>query len=132
MSLFALDTNTVSYYLRDQGRVAQRLLEQSRTSIALPAVVAYELQYGAGRSAAPRSLLARLDDFLANVAVLPFDREAARASARVRLDLERVGSPIGPLDVLIAGSALAHRATLVTRNVAEFRRVAGLRVVDWY
>jgi tRNA(fMet)-specific endonuclease VapC len=132
VSLFALDTNTVSYFLRDQGRVTERFFEVGRTAIALPAVVVYELQYGAGRAAAPRSLVARLDEFLANVRVLPFDRDAAQAAARVRLALERAGASIGPADVLVAGSALAHHATLVTRNVTEFRRVPGLRVVDWY
>lgn len=130
--MFALDTNTVSNFLRNEGRVAEKLLSQPPPSVALPAVVVYELQYGAGRSAAPRNLLARLDDFLASVQVLPFDRAAARAAAGVRLALERTGTPIGPLDILIAGTALATPATLVTRNVAEFRRVSGLRVVDWY
>lgn len=132
MTLFALDTNTVSYFLRNEGRVAEKLLARAPSSIALPSVVLYELVYGAGRSAVPRGLLARLDDFIASVTVLPLDQEAARVAARLRLELERAGSPIGPLDVLIAGTALAHRATLVTRNVREFSRVTGLRVVDWY
>ena len=132
MTLFALDTNTVSYFLRNEGRVAQRLLAQKPAAVALPAVVVYELLYGAGRVALSKGLLARLDDLIESVAILPLDEEAARAAARLRLELERAGSPIGPHDVLIAGTALASRATLVTRNLREFGRVAGLRVVDWY
>ena len=132
MTLFALDTNTVSYYLRGQGRVTLRLLAQPPASIALPAVALYELTYGAGRAQAPRDLKARLQEFLARVEVLPFGREEAQAAARVRLDLERSGTPVGPHDILIAGTALAHKATLVTRNVGEFGRVRGLRVADWY
>ena len=51
---------------------------------------------------------------------------------RARARLEGLGTPIGPLDTLIAGTALAHRAVLVSRNIREFGRVAGLEVVDWY
>ena len=66
------------------------------------------------------------------VSVLPFDHPAARAAATMRAELERRGRPIGPLDNLIAGTALAHRATLVTRNTREFSRLPNLAVLDWY
>ncbi|MBM3788553.1 MAG: type II toxin-antitoxin system VapC family toxin [Acidobacteria bacterium] len=64
--------------------------------------------------------------------VLPFDEMAARTAARIRLDLEARGSPIGPIDTLIAATALAHGAILVTHNVREFERVAGLIIEDWF
>jgi tRNA(fMet)-specific endonuclease VapC len=64
--------------------------------------------------------------------VLPFGDEEARVAARLRSSLERTGRPIGPLDTLIAGTALCHGATLVTRNVREFARIEGLAVEDWY
>jgi predicted nucleic acid-binding protein len=63
---------------------------------------------------------------------LPFEREAALAAARIRAQLEQQGTPIGSLDVLIAGTAIALQATLVTHNVREFSRVPGLAIVDWY
>lgn len=66
------------------------------------------------------------------VNVLPFGPREARCAAGVRADLEEVGTPIGPIDTLIAGTALAHGAILVTRNVREFERVPGLRVEDWF
>jgi tRNA(fMet)-specific endonuclease VapC len=66
------------------------------------------------------------------VSVLPFDSTAARAAATLCVDLERRGLPIGPLDNLIAGVALARRATLVTRNIREFSRLPGLALMDWY
>jgi tRNA(fMet)-specific endonuclease VapC len=64
--------------------------------------------------------------------ILPFGSAEARAAARVRSGLERQGLPIGPLDTLIAGTAMAHGLTLVTHNVEEFGRVEGLAIVDWY
>lgn len=64
--------------------------------------------------------------------MLPLDRAAARASATAGADLEQRGLPIGPLDNLVAGIALAHRSTLVTRNTREFSRLRDLSIVDWY
>ena len=61
----------------------------------------------------------------------PFEREAARESARIRKELERSGAVIGPLDLLIAGTAVSLRAILATSNTREFSRIKGLRVEDW-
>jgi len=63
---------------------------------------------------------------------VPFDAGAAREAAAADALLRRAGLPIGPMDTLIAGAALAHGATLVTHNLSEFRRIRGLRVEDWY
>jgi tRNA(fMet)-specific endonuclease VapC len=130
--LYALDTNSLSYFLKGRGRVGERLLAQPPTKVGLPAVVLYELVYGASRSQAPPDLRARLEPLLRSLPILPFGEAEARTAARIRADLETAGRPIGPHDVLIAATALAHGATLVTRNVREFRRVKGLRVEDWY
>jgi tRNA(fMet)-specific endonuclease VapC len=62
---------------------------------------------------------------------IPFDREAAREAARVRVELERRGIVIGPLDLLIAGTVLSRGATLATNNTREFSRIKGLRLEDW-
>ena len=64
--------------------------------------------------------------------MLPFDHAAARRAAELDASLSAAGTPIGPMDTLIAGSALALHATLVTHNVREFRRVKGLKIEDWY
>jgi tRNA(fMet)-specific endonuclease VapC len=63
--------------------------------------------------------------------VLPFDLQCAKLAAESQHALRRTGNLIGPMDALIAATALAHRATLVTHNVGEFRRVRGLHVEDW-
>ncbi|PWQ96043.1 hypothetical protein DKW60_13395 [Leucothrix pacifica] len=65
------------------------------------------------------------------VNILPFDEAEAKCAATVRASLERQGTPIGPQDILIAGTALANQGILVTRNTGEFSRVAGLDLEDW-
>ncbi len=130
--MYALDTNSVSFFLKGRGRVGQRLLAEPPANVALPAVVLYELEYGAGRSQAPAPLRGQLDALLRALRVLPFAEAEARAAARIRLELEQAGKPIGPLDVLIAATALEQRAVLVTHNVKEFGRIKGLRLEDWY
>ena len=100
--------------------------------VAVPAVVAFELWYGVAGSARRAANAGRLEAFLAGpLAPLPFDDEDARAAGEVRAALEAAGTPIGAHDVLIAGQALRRRATLVTANVAEFSRIAGLAWEDW-
>jgi len=74
----------------------------------------------------------RVETLLSNVLVLAFDDSVARVAAKVRAGLEEVGRPIGPHDILIAATALAAQAVLVTRNVREFSRVPGLRVENWF
>lgn len=72
-----------------------------------------------------------MERFVSTIIELPFDRAAAQSAARIRAELERQGTPIGPYDLLIAGQALAAGLTRVTNNVSEFRRVPGLKVESW-
>jgi tRNA(fMet)-specific endonuclease VapC len=130
--MFALDTNTLMYFFKGMGRVAERLLATAPAEIGVPTVVVYELEVGIAKSSSPERRRAQLDDLLRVVNLLPFDRGAAAASARVRAALEASGTPIGPMDTLIAGTAVAAGAVLVTHNVQEFGRVPGLNVADWF
>jgi tRNA(fMet)-specific endonuclease VapC len=98
----------------------------------VPAVVVYELETGLAKSAEPKRRRRQLDTLLSVVEVIPFGMDEARAAAKARARLEVEGTPIGPVDTLIAGVALAHRAVLVTHNTREFGRVSGLRLEDWY
>jgi len=130
--MYVLDTNTLIDFFRGDGRVAERLLATSPADVALPAVVVYELETGIAKSSDAAKRRSQLDQLLQVVAVLPFGLEEAKAAAALRAQLEVAGTPIGPMDTLSAGTAVAHRGVLVTRNVREFGRVAGLAVEDWY
>jgi tRNA(fMet)-specific endonuclease VapC len=130
--VYALDTNSVIHFFQGKGQVADRLLAVPPSDVGLPAIVLYEIEVGIGRSASPERRRRQLADLVSVVRVLPFGPAEARAAARVRLRLERAGTPIGPLDTLIAGTALHHHATLVSHNVDEFARVEGLAIEDWF
>lgn len=131
MVSYALDTNTLSYYMRRQGTVVARVQALAPQQIVLPSVVVFEVVFGlrrAGRSEA-------LDAFTLMVeatTLLDFDAEAADHAARIRVHLEARGTPIGLADLLIAATARRHGCTLVTHNTREFERVPDLLLDDWY
>lgn len=132
MSTYLLDTNVCVEYLRNaSGTVATRLKSRQPDDIRLCSVVAAELIYGWYRSKTGLSQRAVLDRFLSEFESLPFDDAAAKVAGRIREELAMLGTPIGPYDLQIAAIALANNLTVVTHNVAEFSRVAGLAIEDW-
>lgn len=130
--MYLLDTNTLIYFFKGKGNVAEHLFAYAPGEIAVPAVTVYELEVGISKSVSPEKRTAQLAEFLELVKVVDFSSAEARAAAKIRAMLEKAGTPIGPMDTLIAGSAVANDATLVTHNTKEFRRVAGLKLLDWY
>lgn len=130
--MYVLDTNTLIYYFKGQGQVAQNLVAVSPQDIVISTIVLFELQVGIAKSNSPEKRTQQLQQLLSRVNLVSFDRDAALAAATIRAQLEQQGTPIGPLDVLIAGVAVSRQATIVTRNVGEFSRVIGLSIVNWY
>lgn len=130
--MYVLDTNTLIYFFKDMGSVKHNLLQIPPQDLAIPSVVVYELEYGLAKSNAPQKRRAQIGELCSLVNILPFDEAEAKCAATVRANLEKQGTPIGPQDVLIAGTALANQGVLVTRNTSEFSRVAGLDLEDWY
>ena len=127
---YLLDTNAVIALLRDAGsRPAQRAMSEEPRDVALSAIVAHELFYGAFKSGRAAANVAAVDAL--QFEVIDFDKEDARQAGEIRAQLAARGSTIGLFDVLIAGQALARDMTLVTHNVREFDRVQGLHLEDW-
>jgi tRNA(fMet)-specific endonuclease VapC len=127
-----LDTNICIAFLKDgEPAVRERLSELPATEVLLCSVVKAELLYGAHRSGHVDANLKRLDAFFDLFESLPFEDGAAEHYGVLRAQLAAIGQPIGPNDLMIAAIALSARATLVTRNQREFRRVPGLRVEAW-
>lgn len=130
--MYLLDTNTLIYFFKQQGKVSERLLNTIPSEIAISLLTVYEIEVGLAKSSDPLRRRTQFEEFLSVIKLIPFDQNEARISAQLRATLEKIGKPIGPIDTLIAGSALAHRATLITHNVSEFERVPGLAVEDWF
>ena len=130
--MYVLDSNSVIHLFSGRGGVTENFLRTPPREIAIPVIALYELEIGIAKSSSPGKRRTQLDDLLSLLVVIPFGPPEARASARIRADLENRGFPIGPLDTLIAGTAVSHGATLVTNNTREFGRIEGLSLVDWY
>lgn len=130
--MYALDTNTLIYFFKGHGHVPERMLGTAPSQIAIPSVVLYEIETGIAKSNQPQTRRSQLGELLEVVTVLPFDEPAAREAAAIRAELEQSGTAIGPLDTLIAATAVATGCILVTHNVREFERVPRLHMTDWY
>lgn len=130
MTLFMLDTDTVSYALRGVGAVATRLSERRPSELCMSAVTLAELRFGAAKRRS-REIERAVDAFLRGVDVLPFDAAAADRFGIIAAALAGSGVPIGQMDTLIAAHALSVGATLVTSNERHFSKVAGLALDNW-
>lgn len=131
MTRYLLDTNIISDLIRNpQGKAAKQIAKRGEDNICTSIIVAAELRYGCAKSGSPR-LLKAVEDLLAEIDSLPFDAPADVEYGRIRSGLEAAGRPIGGNDLLIGAHALATGAIIVTANVAEFRRIRGLKVENW-
>ena len=126
---FLLDTNAVIALLKGDPDFMARLKKHRPEDFGLSAIVLHELFYGAFKSQRVAANLERVEEL--RFEPVDFDREDARSAGEIRAQLAKSGSPIGPYDVLIAGQARARDLTLITHNVREFQRVAGIRVESW-
>lgn len=132
--MFLLDTNACITWIRGgNSRFEARAISRPQYAgrAVLCSVVRAELLFGAYRSQRRSENLDRTNAFLAGFQSLPFDDDAAYRHALIRAELTVKGQIIGPNDLLIAATALAHGAILVTHNTAEFSRVPGLLLEDW-
>ena len=130
MAQYMLDTDTVSFALRGQGRVAARLLEHRPSELCISSITLAELHYGA-EARRSRKLHRLISAFVEPIEILPFDQSAASRFGTVAAALARRGEPIGTLDTLMAAHALSLRLTFVTSNTRHFARVAGLATENW-
>jgi len=130
--MYVLDTNTLIYFFKGMGNVSRHLLEVPPRNIAVPTIVLFELEVGIAKSTSPAKRQKQLQDLINAVNISPFGYKEAGHAAAIRVKLEKKGLMIGPYDILIAAVALSQKGTLVTHNIAEFERVEGLELIDWY
>ena len=130
--MYLLDTKTLIYFFKGIGNVANILLSQPPKDIFIPSIVIFELEVGIAKSTEPQKRKKQLESLIARINISPFGVQEAKVAAAIRADLESKGTPIGPYDTLIAGTALNNNATLITQNTKEFSRVKGLIIEDWY
>ncbi len=130
--MFLPDTNAFIRVLNKRSdQLVTRFMECDPNEIALSAIVKSELVFGAFNSERVEVNLAVLEQFLMPHRVIEYDASCANAYGQLRAHLRRSGTPIGPLDMLIAATALTHDLTLVTHNIREFSRIPDLKLEDW-
>ena len=129
--MFILDTDTCIYALKQDENVLQQLLSTPREDVTVSVITEGELRTGAAKSTSPVKTLHLVENFLRPLTLIDFTSDDAIAYASVRAKLERAGTPIGPLDTLIASQAVRRKLTLVTNNEREFRRITGLTIANW-
>ncbi len=130
MPQYMLDTDTVSFALRGEGRVAARLLGHRPSQVCISSITLAELRFGA-EVRRSRKLHALIRTFVEAVAVVSFDERAADRFGSVAVSLARRGEPIGTFDTLMAAHALSLGLTFVTNNAKHFGRVTGLKTENW-
>lgn len=127
-----LDTNTcIALIKRKPAHALEKFGEYRVGDIGISAVTLAELRYGVSKSPHQAKNRVALDEFVLPLEVAAFDEQVTAAYGELRAALERQGTPIGPLDTMIAAHALSLGAVLVTNNTREFARVPRLTVVDW-
>jgi tRNA(fMet)-specific endonuclease VapC len=129
---YMLDTNIYIYLIKQKPTaVLTRLRTTNISEISISSITLSELFYGVSKSSKPEQNFLALTQFVAPLEILPFNGEAAQYYGNLRAHLEKQGTPIGSLDMLIAAHALSLGSILVTNNVKEFRRVPNLNIENW-
>ena len=127
-----LDTNICIYIIKQQpANVIKRFLEYQIGDIGISSITLSELRYGVAKSAHREKNAKALDEFIIPLEVAPYDEAAAHVYGDIRATLEKAGTPIGSMDMLIAAHAVSLGIPLVTNNTREFLRVPSLTLLDW-
>lgn len=128
-----LDTNVISDFVRGIESVQTHLRSRAPADLTVSTITVLELVYGLERNPArARRIAPVVEALLSSINVVEFSDADARDAGRVRVELERIGRPIGLCDSMLAGTARARGLTMVTHNTREFERVDHLTVLDWH
>ncbi|MBW2681301.1 MAG: type II toxin-antitoxin system VapC family toxin [Deltaproteobacteria bacterium] len=129
---FMLDTNTCIYIIKKKPPdVIERFIQTEISQIGISSITLSELSYGVSKSSKPEQNQIALAQFIAPLEILPYGDDAAQYYGTLRTHLEKQGTPIGSLDMLIAAHALSTDCTLVTNNEKEFIRIPNLKIENW-
>ena len=129
---YLLDTCTVSDFFKKIPSVISNFELRSPKQMHISTISVMEIEYGLKLNYDRETKIRPLwESLLECISILPFSHACACASAELRAQLKTQGQPIGPYDILLAGSAIQYNLTFVTSNGKEFRRIPTLRVEDW-
>ena len=129
---YMLDTNICIYLIKKKPeKVLRHFKAHAIGDIGISSITLAELRYGVEKSQQVQKNRDALYEFLLPLEIGDFDEKAAVIYGAVRAALEKAGTPVGSMDMLIGANALSLGATLVTNNVREFKHIKGLKIADW-
>ena len=129
---YLLDTNICIYIINKRpASILDIIRSKHPDEISISTITIAELNYGAARSRHPHQNRIAIFEFLIPFNLLDFDQQAALYYGKIRKKLESKGTPIGPMDLLLASQALAYNLIFVSNNIKEFKRVENLHVDNW-
>ena len=132
MIKYMLDTNICIYIIKQKPKkVIERFRQAQVSEIGISSITLSELEYGVMKSAKPEQNKLALAQFIAPIEISAYDDVAAEHYGVIRAHLERQGTPIGSLDMLIAAHALSQNSVLITNNESEFKKVSNLKIENW-
>lgn len=132
MIRYLLDTNICIYLIKKHPpEVLARFQQIQLKQLHIPTITLFELYYGIEKNNSQQRNLAALENFIAPLTVVDFTLDAAKKAAKIRNNLQKLGTPIGAYDIQIAAIALSLNMTLLTNNLREFERVKGLKLENW-
>ena len=128
--IYLLDTDTVSYIVRKHSPVIKNLFKHEDDEICISAITNAELFYGLEKKGSER-LFNDVRAIIGKCTIIPFDEFQSELYGKIRLELEKSGSPLGDMDMFIAAAALSINAILVSHNIKHFSKIKGIKVEDW-
>lgn len=131
MLKYMLDTNIAIYTIKNRPQKLRKAFKVHDGQMCISTVTLMELIYGAEASAAVDRNLRDIEGFAARLDVLPYDNNAAAHAGQLRVELKKIGRPIGPYDEMIAGHARSQGLVVVTNNTKQLKNVPGIRLANW-
>lgn len=126
-----LDSDTIIFFFRNKLEVVQQFTQHNPDNLAITIINQAELLFGAYHSEQVSKRIKEVQDFLQNIQILPFEAAAVDTFAQLKSQLQKQGTPIADMDLMIASICLVNEATLVTNNTSHFERIEGLSLENW-
>lgn len=129
--IYCLDTNTISYFLKQSPKVTAKILNTSIDNLCTTIITEFELLYGVYNSSKVDSNIELISSFLSEFSIYNLDSGVVKLVAKEKARLKKLGTIVEDSDLLIAGICIVNDLTLVTNNLKHFKRIKGLKVEDW-
>jgi tRNA(fMet)-specific endonuclease VapC len=128
--IYIFDTDSISFVVKKNNFIIKNLIEHEDDEIYISVITYAELFYGLEKKKSTR-LFNEVNTIVGKMLILPFDEAQSKIYGKIRMELEKSGTSLGDMDMLIAAASLSIGAVLVTHNTKHFSKVKGIKIEDW-